>query len=499
MVPQILEIGSPGDPSYAQVTAYSVTAGTRHFNWATVASEWKTMVQFNGEWNRGTSRHYVHAAATNNASYQGLYMNHGTAGDDNIQGKLTGCMVMSTAGIPAEVTSLFDTVKRRSGRTMEHVDFDVSVGRAYSNIEEAHGMRDHNDGNHYVQGTPITAISPGEVAFSMTFWTTPAAANATGPRVRLNFPKAPGCAHVCIIQGPGSLKARHSVSIPKCPVQRTAFVFRTLRPTTESLIRPSQDGNNLQRLTRLCNEALSEVWAACQRDVTSKTLGAKSSSLSGLFDYPDPVWGQPKRLLASHWMSLLYSGNYFLCGNGEPGSEMSCHPPVMAYTNMHRESSLSQAIGTAHSVRHATTLLTSVCLDFTSFTQDTVGGGATLTSSAYANIMEIDAGMHATSLWVAAPSNVAKAMATTVIAQASANANVPIRVLVKHAPVLCPLPIMHADTLQHPKVLEYPNQTQAHYVGLGYVRQVSPTGFWLNVRATPWDNNDPGELHAKSI
>ena len=61
------------------------------------------------------------------------------------------------------------------------------------------------------------------------------------------------------------------------------------------------------------------------------------------------------------------------------------------------------------------------------------------------------------------------------------NLQSPVRVLVKHSPKSCLLPFIDVGVLSCAKVVADPKSLLMHYLGLGYVGEVSSTTFTLQV------------------
>ena len=61
----------------------------------------------------------------------------------------------------------------------------------------------------------------------------------------------------------------------------------------------------------------------------------------------------------------------------------------------------------------------------------------------------------------------------------------PVRVLIKHSPGACLLPFIDMAVLSCEKMVDDPKSLLIHYLGLGYVIEVSGAAFTLQVNGPP--------------
>ena len=129
---------------------------------------------------------------------------------------------------------------------------------------------------------------------------------------------------------------------------------------------------------------------------------------------------------------------------------------------------------------NAKTVLASLLLDFTKaeFDEDEVRSLGT-----YTDLLHLDLKSNCCKVFMCLPTNVNRAEEATSAALEAKATQAPVRVLVKHKPmntkmrphVPSLLPFIRQSVLQLAKVIDFPKQMQAHYLGLFVVVDVTNT------------------------
>ena len=462
----------------ALVSAITLQGGENRLVELLRSQQWYTMIQYNGRHACFTNNNYLHSCSVRDEALVGTYLNHGSCSSTNAHGSLKGCLRVGdafTGAMESWVQDLGTEFGDAAPEAAVHWEqINMLLGRTYCNHEERDYMPGHQDGGHpaqyYSTTCPVVIIASGSAEFSLDISLIANATNSEGPSRTIRFPSRPGSVHVCCFSGRGAQLVRHAVSVPKGP-QRFAAVLRGLSQTGgEMLLRPSPAGEQYQQSLHRGTLAVQSLWS----DLTSAIrLGPLRQNEEPMLTINDPpmTLGAVDVSAIPEWVKL-FMGGVAILGDGGPGSEFLAQQQTLARLGYHRNS-IGQAIGVA-TVNH-NKVLASLLLDFTKAESDE---DEVRSLGTYADLLQLDLRSNCCVVFMCLPNSAERAKQAKSAALNAQTTQAPVRVLIKHKPMkdkTTPnlLPFISESVLQLPKVVNFPSQLQAHYLGLFMVIDVT--------------------------
>ena len=194
--------------------------------------------------------------------------------------------------------------------------------------------------------------------------------------------------------------------------------------------------------------------------------------------------GEYKQLIGATAWCLGLVGNTSHFGDGSRGSEFSSQLQVLSRIGIHVKPP-GQALGLA--LVAATPVLVSCVVDHTSVVKGP--GHNWLTSTGhYADKLFLQQG-RPEEILMHVPSRPTQRRSIKSVTEV-VHLQSPVRVLVKHSPRSCLLPLRDVVVLSCAKVIADPKSLLIHYLGLGYVSEVSSTTYTLRVGGNSSDTPD---------